>query len=86
MQAAKHGHLRRRLIIDKQLYTIPPPRGWLELESVIVKLADFCLSMLKTQCFYFMSTRKADSRYVRNVRRTSGPMDVRSWSTPGDAG
>ena len=40
MQAAKHGLLRRRLIIDKQLYTIPPG-GWLELESVIVKLADF---------------------------------------------
>ena len=76
MQAAKHGLLRRRLIIDKQLYTIPPG-GWLELESVIVKLADFWLSMLKTRYFYFTSTRKADPRYVRNVR---------SLSTPGDAG
>lgn len=62
-------------------------RGWLELQSMIVKLADFfCLSMLKTERFYVTSTREAGPCYVRNVRRTSVPMDVRSLSTPGDAG
>jgi hypothetical protein len=85
MQAAKHGLLRRRLLIEKQLCAIFF-RGWLELESMIATPADFWLSMLTSECFYVRSTPKADLRHERNVRRPSVAVGVRSLSTSGDAG
>ena len=85
MQAAKHGLLRRLLLIEKQLRTFFFFRGWLELESTIATPADFWLSMLKSECFYVRSTPQADPRHERNVCRPSVPVDVHSLSTSGDA-